>query len=286
MRTAFWDSGDPEMYFDNPNLRWGSPSVLLEEGDEGYVDPFPAVNQTKKKTKKMKHNTYYPTNLAEQIRWVVNFNLKLASHAAALGLTPAQVTAALADCAWLIYVLQAWLTAVRTWAQSCTDAANLAQTGDGGVQVLPVFSVPPVPTGTAPVSLGALTRIFTLVKQIKEGGKLTDDIATDLGITGSVVTPPDLNPIQPVLTAVVGGGHVAIGWGWQGLSAWLDACEILVDRNDGKGFVPLVVDTTPNYNDTQPFPTAKAIWTYKAIYRVGDGQVGQWSQPVSVTVGG
>jgi hypothetical protein len=27
-------------------------------------------------------------------------------------------------------------------------------------------------------------------------------------------------------------------------------------------------------------------WTYKAIYRVGDAQVGQWSNPVSITVGG
>lgn len=233
----------------------------------------------------MKHNSYYPTNLAEQIKWLVNFNLKIASHATALGLTPAQVTAILADCAWLIYVLQAWLTAVRKWAQSCTDAANLAQTGVGGVQTLPVFPVPPLPTGTVPVAFGALTRIFALVQSIKTGGKCTDEIATDLGIVGSAVTPPDLNALQPVLTAVVGGGHVAIGWGWQGNGAWLDACEILVDRNDGKGFVPLVVDTTPNYNDTQPLPTAKTIWTYKAIYRVGDGQVGQWSQPVSVTVG-
>ena len=282
MRTAYWDSGDPEMYFDNPNLRWG---YLLEPGDPGYVPPTIPATETKTKAKRMKHNSYYPTKLADQILWLVNFNLKLASHATALGLTPAQVTAILADCAWLIYVLQSWLTAVRNWAQSCTDAANLAQTGVGGVQVLPVFPVPAVPTGTVPVTLGALTRIFALVKQIKEGGKLTDDIATDLGITGSVVTPPDLNAIQPVLTAVVGGGHVAIGWGWQSLSAWLDACEIVVDRNDGKGFVPLVVDTTPNYNDTQPLPTTKAIWTYKAIYRVGDGQVGQWSQPVSVTVG-
>jgi hypothetical protein len=27
-------------------------------------------------------------------------------------------------------------------------------------------------------------------------------------------------------------------------------------------------------------------WTYRAIYRLGDNRVGQWSKPVSVTVGG
>ena len=60
----------------------------------------------------------------------------------------------------------------------------------------------------------------------------------------------------------------------------------MVDRADGKGFVLLTIDTTPNYTDTQPFPAAKAIWTYKAIYRLDDAQVGRWSQPVSVNVGG
>ena len=32
-----------------------------------------------------------------------------------------------------------------------------------------------------------------------------------------------------------------------------------VDRGDGKGYVLLTVDTTPNYVDTQPFPAAKAV---------------------------
>ena len=59
-----------------------------------------------------------------------------------------------------------------------------------------------------------------------------------------------------------------------------------VGRGDGKGFVLLTVDTTPNYVDTQPFPAAKTVWSYKAIYRADDAQVGQWSQPVSVAVGG
>jgi hypothetical protein len=38
------------------------------------------------------------------------------------------------------------------------------------------------------------------------------------------------------------------------------------------GFVLLTIDTTPNYTDTQPWPTMKTIWTYKAIYRAADFQ--------------
>ena len=63
-------------------------------------------------------------------------------------------------------------------------------------------------------------------------------------------------------------------------------CELQVDRADGKGFVALCFDTTPNYTDSTPFPATPAKWTYQAIYHVGDHRVGQWSKPVSVTVGG
>ena len=60
MRTVSWDSGDPEIHFDNPNLHWGNPAYLLEPGDPGYVGPIPSVNKPKKKGKRMKHNSYYP----------------------------------------------------------------------------------------------------------------------------------------------------------------------------------------------------------------------------------
>jgi hypothetical protein len=46
MRIAYWDSGDPEMHFDNPNLIWSNPSYLREPGDPGYVPPSPPSTQT------------------------------------------------------------------------------------------------------------------------------------------------------------------------------------------------------------------------------------------------
>jgi len=88
------------------------------------------------------------------------------------------------------------------------------------------------------------------------------------------------------ITAEISGTRVAVGWGWGGNGAYLDICEIEVDRGDNKGFVLLTFDTTPNYTDTTPFASIPTKWTYRAIYRVGDSRVGQWSKPVSVTVGG
>jgi len=233
----------------------------------------------------MKRNAYYPPRQADQFVWLANFANKLPGVATLLGLTPAQVAAALADCGWLLYVLQTWLPAVRNWAQSGTDVATEAQTGSDTVpQVLPVFTAPALPTGVIPVLPGALTRIFALVQQIKDSDNCTDAIATNLGIVGGGQTPPDLTTVQPALSTSISGNLVTVGWGFGGNSAYLDACEIWVDRGDGKGFGLLTIDTTPGYTDTQPFPANPARWTYKAIYRLNDAQVGLWSLPVSVTV--
>jgi len=79
---------------------------------------------------------------------------------------------------------------------------------------------------------------------------------------------------------------VQLGRGWQGYGKFLDQCEIQVDRADGKGWAILTFDTTTNYTDTIPFPTALTKWKYRAIYRVDDAPVGQWSAEVSVNVGG
>jgi len=128
--------------------------------------------------------------------------------------------------------------------------------------------------------------LFALVQTLKNSGKCTDAIGEDLGIIGSVASGPDLSAVVPLITAKVSGGAVHIGWGYNGNGAWLSGLEIHVDRGDGKGYGWLTVDTTPNDVDPQPFPPGKAVWSYKAICRAEDAQVGQWSQAVSVAVGG
>lgn len=285
MRTAYFDSGDPEMHFDNPNLRWSEPAYLLEPGDVGYVAPFPSANQIKTKKLKMKHNNYFPVRQADQVIWLGNYAQKLPDYTVQLGLVAADVTARVADCKWTSHVLATWLPATRAWSLACTDAATATQTGIGStVQVLPVFTAPAVPATVAAVTPGALSRIFAQVAQIKASGKLTEAIASDLRIIGSENTAPDLSALRPEITAKISGSIVEVKWNWQGQREWLDGCEIQVDRGDGKGYVLLTIDTTPNYNDTQPFPAAKTVWSYKAIYRVDDHQIGLWSAPISVSV--
>lgn len=296
MKTLHWDAINPftgqPFTYDDPNLFWGDPSYYLEPGDPGFT-PYLSVNEPPQKTKRMKHQAYYPTNSPAQILWLENFRNKLAGYTAALGLTAPQVAAAIADARWLIYVLGSWLPAVRAWAQAGTDASTTAQTGDGaGLMALPVFTPPALPAAAGgnpavvPVNTGALNRIFALAGTIKDATGYLPGIGTDLGLIGPEDAAPDMATIQPVITAKIMGANVFIGWGWGGQSAFLDMLEIQVDRGAGQGWVPLAHDTTPNYTDTAPHPATLTKWKYRAIYRVEDAQVGLWSAVVEVVVGG
>jgi hypothetical protein len=136
----------------------------------------------------------------------------------------------------------------------------------------PSPSLPPTPVPIP--GPGIEPRFRALVKQIKGSPAYNEAIGAALGIEGSQQTGPDLTTVQPDIDAIISGTHVDIPWGWGGYAAFLDICEIEVDRSDTKGFVMLTFDTTPNYTDTTPFPSTPMKWTYRAIYRVG-----QWSKP-------
>jgi hypothetical protein len=170
-------------------------------------------------------------------------------------------------------------------AQSWTTEKNYERDGTGhapsgqNVPVLPANFPAAVPPGIVP-------RFRQLVKRLKGMSKFTDAMAQALGVLGSDQPAPDLTTVQPEIDVAISGTHTEVDWGWGGYVNYLDMCLIQVDRADGKGFVDLCYDTTPGYNDTQPFPATPTKWTYRAIYRVDDANVGLWSKPVSITVGG
>jgi len=282
VKTIRWDDGTK---WDDPNTRWGDPSYVLEPGDPGYVGPTP-TNQTPK-TKRRTHMTrssYFPVKTGDQIPWLGNWKNKLPGHATILGLSPSTVTGSVADAEWLIHLLSQWLPAARTFSEACTDAMEEAMNGDGyTLMALPVFTPPP---GGIAVNTGALKRIFKVVQDIRNTPACTDAIASDLGMVGSEQGAPDWNVFGPVLKISRAPAGVTVGWGWQGKSAFLDQCEIEVDRGDAKGWVLLAIDTTPGYVDTEAIPSQPTKWQYRAIYRVGDQRVGQWSAAASVIVGG
>lgn len=233
----------------------------------------------------MKRNSFFPTDINGQSAWFTNYANQMKAIGALIGRTPAQILSSVADCLWLVYLLQEWLPATRKFSTTATKTVTDAQTGTNpNVMVLPAFVAPALPGDASPVAPGALNRIFAEVADIKNSGKCSDANANLLGIVGTAQPGPDLTTLQSVLSLVIINGQVLVKWTWGGYVAFLSSCEIWVDRGDGKGFVFLTIDTTPGYTDTQAFPAALTKWIYKAIYHMDEQQAGLWSQPVSITV--
>ncbi|MEY4385730.1 MAG: hypothetical protein RLY20_1013 [Verrucomicrobiota bacterium] len=212
------------------------------------------------------------------------FKNNIGGYATILGLPAQQVTDQAADTDYLMHSL-ACQKIVANAAQQWTAWKGIIRSGGvipaAGAPVLP--NLPPVVPVVAP---GIEARFRALVKQIKAHKNYNVAMGEALGIEGAEQVAPDMSTVQPNLKVRLSGGRVEVDWGWQGNSAYLDLCELQVDRGDGKGFGLLAFDSTPGYVDTAPLPAAPAKWTYRAIYRVDDAQVGQWSNPVSLTVGG
>lgn len=289
MKTLTWDGSNPLDRWENPNCRWGDPCFRLEAGDAGYVPWSPPGTttppiKTKPKKRNMPKDDPIQRKDADLSAQLLTFKTNIGSFATLVDLSADDVTAQAADADRFAYELQCQ-DLTRNAAQQLTAWKDLIRLGGdapvGGAPSAPVFPTP----APAAVPPGVEVRFRALIKRIKSHPNYNPSIGEALGIEGSVLSGPDLATIQPEIEAAIRGDQVFIKWGWGGYAKFLDACEIQVDRGDGHGFVLLAQDTTPGYVDTTPFPATPAEWTYRAIYRVGDGRVGQWSQSASVMVG-
>jgi len=208
------------------------------------------------------------------------FKENIGSHAANLGLTPAQVTAQAADADYYNYVITCQTTMLGH-SKAWTSLRKLLRKGAGMIEA---HSAPVLPDPVPPVPAGVERRFRALVRQVKSHANYDPGMGPELGIEAGNYGKPDFATLQPKIALRISGGAVFVDWSWQGHRAFLDQCEIQVDRGDGLGFVTLVSSTKPGYTDKTPFPAVPARWSYRAIYRVGDKEVGQWSNTASVTV--
>ncbi len=223
---------------------------------------------------------YFPNDDQGKADFMDNLAVKLPGYATVLGLTPADVTSVVNDAAMFNYIMD-MQEAYKTNKQEVTRYKNILRDGPLGT---PLGAVPVPPTlGAAPALVpGAIfDRISKLAMRIKGNPAYNEAIGEDLGLVGDeqVIDIPNL---KPVLKSRLDAGRPLIIW----KKGPANSIDIYVDRKDGSGFVYLANDSQPDYLDTFPVPAGmpSAIWSYKAVYRIGDEQVGQFSEPISVTV--
>jgi len=278
MKPASWDSN---FRWNDPNLRWGSPSYLLEPGDPGYVPDPPPASFPPAKPRKRNNMPKADFIKGADDPFAAQLNLlknNIGGYAAGLNISAPQMAAQAADADYFTYAI-AVQAVCRNCAEQWTGWKDLMRDGGDPGLAPGTGGFPPAVPAVAP---GIEARFRELARYMKAQSGYTPSVGEALGIEGSVQSGPDMSAFRPLLTLRFEGGQVIVGWGWQGQAKFLDLIEIHVDR--GSGYVLLAYDTTPNYTDTTPPPAGGAKWTYKAIYRVGDHRVGQWSDEASISV--
>ncbi len=233
----------------------------------------------------MKRQDYYPSRIAYQIPWLGNFRTKLPTYTATFGLVPATVDATVASARYTIYVLSQWLSAVRAFGPASTEAVDelLGGTGSGAI-VLPAFAAPAPPAGVAAVPPGALTRLFDLVRELKENNAYTEAIGLDLGIVASEDTTQHPVPGLRILVEQGGGCQCVrcdfTKFGHEGI--------LLECRRGGPNapFETLGIDTASPYQDERPLLVAgqPEIREYRARFWDKGTPNGDWTDVIKVTV--
>jgi hypothetical protein len=176
----------------------------------------------------------------------------------------------------------AYQAALKNAAEGASALKNAVIGGPvtGGLSAHPLTRPSP-PDG--PLFEDATGFLGELIAYLKGLPGYNDAIGQTLDILPKKAAPVDLDSLQPDLSYKLTNGQPYLDWS----KAGTDALEIEVDRGAGQ-FALLTIDTSPGYLDAAPLPTAgtAARWRYRAIYRIKDQRVGQWSAVVDVAVMG
>jgi hypothetical protein len=208
-----------------------------------------------------------------------NLANKIGGYAATFNLSPAEVTSVVNDAARFTYILKAQ-EAYKTFKQAISAYKDILRDGPVDEPMGELVS-PALPVAPALVNSGIFPRIRKLVMRIKGHPAYNEAIGENLGLVADKETIDILN-LKPVLKSRLDAGRPVIIW----TKGAADTIDIYVDRRDGQGFVFLATDMYPDYIDKFPMPEGAdaLVWDYKAIYKINDETVGQFSDPISVTV--
>ncbi len=242
----------------------------------------------------MKRQDYFPSRIAEQVNWCDNFGNKIEQRGPQAGLDAPTVAAAKNDALWAHYVMGTWLTAVRAFAPSTTEAVDIAMYGTGSVDVaLPTFTAPDLPAGdptatppeppVTPVPPGALNRLFKLIALMKTNSGFNDEIGQDLRVIG----PQDTTVIPTpkfTLELLQGPSSQTVNmkffkYGHQGV--------YLEGRRAGSAaWEFLAIDTESPYTDERPLLAAgqPEVREYRMRYWDKGTPNGDWTDVQKVTV--
>ena len=227
----------------------------------------------------MKTNPFFPFAESDQVQWFKNFADKLQVYATKYGITPDEL-ADMVLCALFFAALVGDYGSVVAFKESWTAYKDGMKDSEAPREMpqLPAFTLPAAP---APGFVGRMSKI---VKKIKGNPAYNAQDGTDMGIEGTVPQPAPGKVIKPPISLrFATAGMVEIVSKKDGHSG----IEIQISTDGGVTWTLLTVSLTAHFIDNitaAPTPGKPQARAYRAIYRDGNNQVGQWSEMANIAL--
>ena len=203
----------------------------------------------------MAKSDYIPAKDNDLLVWHDNYLSGATDHAPALGVTPADITAITTDNEDLHAAITA-LTAAAAAAKNATATKNA-------------------------IVKAAVGRVRVKVRAMKGAPSYDPALGQLLGIEGPEDTT-DLSASKPTLAgSAKGGGSVEITFN----KSKSDGVNIYALRSGDVAPTFLARDTTSPYVDNRPLLVAgkPEVREYRAIYVLGDAEIGNFSDEIVIT---
>ncbi len=229
----------------------------------------------------MPNSTVIPRTDTGKLALLQHIDTTLSAYAAGLGFGADDLSELDRATAWLKYAVDLQ-SAFKAGGEATVAFKNAVRDGAPmGKATVPSFPILTPPPGEPFLDVvGYLSRLITRIRIHKN---YTEAIGKALNIIPARSVAVDPATMQPVLNVDFQGGQPRVLWSMQGM----DSLELEADHGEGR-FALLTIDMTPNHIDTTPLPPSGSVvlWKYRAICRVRDQRVGNWSQVLEVSVKG
>lgn len=228
----------------------------------------------------MARKYWWPGSMPEQLVSIQNFRSKIESYATRLGLTPAQVTAAVALCDAFIGAVNATeqcrltMVAMTAWRE-----AVLYGSPEGAPSPpAPVFPV----VGATDYSNAVVSQFMRLRDLIVASPGYTLEIGEDLRIVGAENLPPSPANLRPEFKNVtVNGLTINVTGSMQGM----DALRVEYSPKGGSFKTVAFLTNTPGGFQITPAAAGQPETGHiRAVYIKRNAEVGNFSADYPVTV--
>ena len=230
----------------------------------------------------MTTSTTMPRTDAGKRELLQHLSAQLPNYAALLEISASDLDQVQSGSDWLDYSLKVELAAQRYTDGNYAFKRVLRDGPKSATINLPAPLVVITPPTSQPFA-DIVGFLGALIIRIKKHKNYTETIGKSLHIIPAQTPAPDPALLQPELTFDYNGGHPVLYWYHNGTDA------LLIEADYGTGSFSLVtIQMSTRFEDSAPLPSPGTVvlWKYRAIYRIRDAQVGQWSKVLEISVKG